>query len=535
MMNPQDIFVGYDDLRSELLRGLKNGQSYCVVGGHKCGGTAFMKSIHAEISTRDLAPLRAVPCFLDINACVPRSPFDFFREVYQAVTRGQPVASWSAPRDSQPYQEFLARMDDAAPVLEQAYGPNWVAVLVIDSLDAAVPYLKDDECFQNLHNLLASSRYQERFRMVAWGVSGMGGLAVSAGSPLNNLRPKYLRVLKEDECRTLIYRYWPAGFDPALEPLLIELSGRHPYLTYGILRYLKEITDVVGEDEIRIAASRFIRDRLGVFRTWLRDLEEGGCRLYQALLDVPPDGIKVSELKRRVRGIDLWDETLLRLSYHCVIDDSAPDTIHAPGCMFKNWFRENYLEAARSGATATAEPAAEPVRAVPKGKRVFVVYGRNQKIRTAAFGFLRSLELEPIEWHQAVEATGNPAPHISEVLERGFSMANAAVVLLTPDDVARLREEFRRPEDPTYECDLTPQPRPNVLFEAGMAFARFPRSTLLVQVGAMRPFSDIAGIHLLVMDDSYEKRKEFVRRLKMADCDVNDGGTGWHTEGTFSL
>jgi len=66
-------------------------------------------------------------------------------------------------------------------------------------------------------------------------------------------------------------------------------------------------------------------------------------------------------------------------------------------------------------------------------------------------------------------------------------------VLFTPDDEARQRDEFHTPHDEAYETELTPQARPNVLFEAGMAMGRDERRTILVQLGKVRPFSDIAG------------------------------------------
>jgi predicted nucleotide-binding protein len=55
---------------------------------------------------------------------------------------------------------------------------------------------------------------------------------------------------------------------------------------------------------------------------------------------------------------------------------------------------------------------------------------------------------------------------------------------------------------------LYPQPRPNVLFEAGMAMAHFADRTVLVQVGQSRPFSDIAGVHYIKMDNTFAKRKD---------------------------
>ena len=100
-------------------------------------------------------------------------------------------------------------------------------------------------------------------------------------------------------------------------------------------------------------------------------------------------------------------------------------------------------------------------------KKVFVIHGRNEAARRGLFAFLRSIGLEPIEWSQAIEMTGNGSPYIGEVLNAAFGAAQAVIVLQTPDDVAYLHESLAAAGDP----DTIPQmqPRPNVLFEAGMA------------------------------------------------------------------
>jgi hypothetical protein len=77
---------------------------------------------------------------------------------------------------------------------------------------------------------------------------------------------------------------------------------------------------------------------------------------------------------------------------------------------------------------------------------------------------------------------------------KGCLMAGAAIVLMTPDDEARLRDHFRQEHDPSYEKQLTPQPRPNVIFEAGLAMAKFRDKTVLVRAGPIRQFSDISGM-----------------------------------------
>lgn len=168
-----------------------------------------------------------------------------------------------------------------------------------------------------------------------------------------------------------------------------------------------------------------------------------------------------------------------------------------------------------------------------KRRSVFVVHGRNRKARDAMFEFLRALDLHPIEWSEAIKATKMGTPYIGTALDHAFSMAQAIVVLFTPDDEARLRQDFRSKKDPAYETQLTGQARPNVLFEAGLAMGRDSERTIMVEVGELRPFSDISGRHVVRLDESSETRLELASRLEAADCAVNRSGTDWLSAGQF--
>jgi predicted nucleotide-binding protein len=164
-----------------------------------------------------------------------------------------------------------------------------------------------------------------------------------------------------------------------------------------------------------------------------------------------------------------------------------------------------------------------------RGNSVFVVHGRDKPARDALFSFLRALDLQPLEWTQAIKSTGLASPDIGTILERAFTEAVAVVVLLTPDDEARLRREHLKLNDPSYEKNLTGQARPNVLFEAGMAFGRNPGSTVLVQLGDLRPFSDVAGRHISRLGNDATSRNEVAVKLANAGCNVNTSGTDWLT------
>jgi hypothetical protein len=166
----------------------------------------------------------------------------------------------------------------------------------------------------------------------------------------------------------------------------------------------------------------------------------------------------------------------------------------------------------------------------PDRRRIFVVHGRNLGARDGVFAFLRALGLLPIEWEQAVEMTGEGSPYIGQVLDVAFKRAQAIIVLLTPDEITYLRSEYA---DGEHDPETIPaaQARPNVLFEAGMAMGRNAERTVLVELGSVRPFSDVVGRHAVRLDNSGARRKALAQRLKTAGCEVDMTGEDWMKAG----
>jgi predicted nucleotide-binding protein len=172
-------------------------------------------------------------------------------------------------------------------------------------------------------------------------------------------------------------------------------------------------------------------------------------------------------------------------------------------------------------------------RTVGDSKKVFVIHGRNEKLRHSMFDFLTALGLDPLEWNALIKATKKGSPYIGEIIDKALEEAQAILVLLTGDDEAKLRQKFIRDDDADYEKQLTPQARPNVLFEAGMAFGRRADRTILVQVGKLRPWSDVGGRHITRLDNTNEKRQELADKLKTAGCDVDTSNQDWKKVGDF--
>ena len=162
---------------------------------------------------------------------------------------------------------------------------------------------------------------------------------------------------------------------------------------------------------------------------------------------------------------------------------------------------------------------------------VFLVYGRNKTAKDALSDFLKRLNLHPMEWEEMVKLTGITSPYIKEVLDKGFSQAQAIVVLLTPDDEARLKSDLADSSDGSEETQFTGQPRPNVIFEAGMAFGIHPYRTILVEFGKIRPISDLLGVHTIRFNgSSSEPLKSLAVRLKNAGCAVQESANSFNID-----
>lgn len=168
-----------------------------------------------------------------------------------------------------------------------------------------------------------------------------------------------------------------------------------------------------------------------------------------------------------------------------------------------------------------------------RGNSVFVVHGRDETLRKSIFAFLRALGLNPMEWSHAVATAKGANPYVGEILNAAMNKVQAVVVLFSPDELAQLKEQFCGKDEKRSEGRLEGQPRANVLFEAGLALGAHPEKTLLVQVGKIRSFSDIAGKHLIRLTNDGSKRNDLASRLERIGCVVNKAGDDWMTEGNF--
>ena len=167
------------------------------------------------------------------------------------------------------------------------------------------------------------------------------------------------------------------------------------------------------------------------------------------------------------------------------------------------------------------------VQKVTNGRNLFVIYGRNKKVKEDIFKLLRWVDLRPYEWSTIVELTGEGTPTIYQSIDKAMDNVQAVIALFTPDDKVQLKEELLEKDEISEKN--TYQPRPNVLFETGLAFGKDKKKTILVEVGKIRNITDLDGFNRVRLDGTFEKRKELINRLETLGCKI-DRNSNWENQ-----
>lgn len=169
-----------------------------------------------------------------------------------------------------------------------------------------------------------------------------------------------------------------------------------------------------------------------------------------------------------------------------------------------------------------------------KTRNVFVVYGRDGEMKEAIWSILESFGLRPFDWEILVNATGSTSTSLMEVVRLAPTMAQASVVIMTPDDVVQLHPSLAGPHDPAFETALSGQARPNVILELGMALMVTGERTILLEAGALRPIGDLAGVNVIRFDGTARTILKLASRLRLAGCPVDDTNLDLYRTGRFT-
>lgn len=150
-------------------------------------------------------------------------------------------------------------------------------------------------------------------------------------------------------------------------------------------------------------------------------------------------------------------------------------------------------------------------------RRVFLVHGRNDSAKRTLMKCLEHWGLTVVDFANISAEVGG-TPFVGEVLRGALSSVQAVIVLLTPDEYSVLDLGFFLRSDKPHERSRW-QPRPNVIFEAGMAIGIDERRTVMVAIGSNQGlFSDLSGRHVLELNRSSACFATLVGKLEAAGC-----------------
>ncbi len=334
----------------------------------------------------------------------------------------------------------------------------------------------------------------------------------------------------------------------------LELAERglvDPAMTRSHQFQLREDT-VVGVSLQGMMHLRPAAEDLGRFASVVRYVAERAARFR------PPSATEVARLSITSEEIRLHleleprDRALLRVGVLVSKEASQLWTSFA-GPDSDGWSFEVNIERARryldihtvieflaisypEGQQPTSLPASPTslgsTLALTNNNKVMVVHGRD-KARDDLFNLLRALGLEPIEWSAAVKSTGTTKPYTGQAVEAAFATAQAAVILLVPEEHVALRNDLRDPQDQS-DNQLAWQPRPNVFYEGGIAVTSHPDQTIVLELGRPRTATDLAGVNTIRIGSDPAWRHNLATRLRDAGCPVNTEGTDWLKVGEFA-
>jgi predicted nucleotide-binding protein len=163
---------------------------------------------------------------------------------------------------------------------------------------------------------------------------------------------------------------------------------------------------------------------------------------------------------------------------------------------------------------------------MPDAKKVFIIHGRNIAARTAIEHFVRSLALDPIDFDQLAADQGG-SPFIGDIVRSGLDKAQGIIALFTPEEFSSLRPEHRGSHEKAEYLQRW-QARPNVIFEAGMAYGLARERTTIVTLGSdIALFSDVDGVHVVRLTNSVDSRRKLRQRLIGMKCEVDQRSDVW--------
>jgi hypothetical protein len=339
-----NLFYGRNQLRRELVEGLRNGQSFCITGGRRMGKTTLLRRVEADF--RECAQqwanggLLVIPIYID---CLSLSRPITSGQVFDFIL--QKIRTCTAPRNpiansQSSLNPFTAQL---AQQIEDINASNHRPQIIV-LFDEIEPILSHDwgkGFFANwralLHNEPAISPF---ISAVFAGASEMFQLARDVGSPLGNILSwRELRLFSFEDTSLLVNEPTNNYLSSEFTKRVFQETGGHPALIQYLMKFVCDRDLDVAEQSLGQALESFHLYERDKFERWWEKFPPLAQQVYTQILSA---GTPVSRqfLLHAFNSTDVGRALDILCHSGVVSYDAERDSYVAAGQMFPRWFNQ---------------------------------------------------------------------------------------------------------------------------------------------------------------------------------------------------
>lgn len=353
------MFKGRQKERDEILRGVRQGKSYAIVGGTRSGKTSLLfelKRFLLEELEKDTGCVVG-PVFLNTQQFPKLSQIAIYRTI---VDEFKTVCRKRLPELTDQLQVLQQKLFDPEIIEDEAF-PSFVGVLesivrAVSDLKIVVMIDEVDELqlcewsrlfFNNLRHLVSIHHLgtNKNVTVIISGTLAIYSLYKVAGSPFLNViaGTKTLKLLSPVESAELINEPTRNQLDQAVVEYIHQQTGGHPFLIQYLMHHLCEqfTADLksIRQPDVDEVVEKFLDERSD-FKNWVSDFTAAHKEVY-GLIAGKDGGAEKLEIIRTVGDADQANTALDLLTHIGVIREPQKNTYVIGGQMFKKWFQDN--------------------------------------------------------------------------------------------------------------------------------------------------------------------------------------------------
>jgi hypothetical protein len=356
------MLIGRQELRNEILLGVRRGDSFAIVGGTRSGKTSLLFEVK-RILLEELGSNSAYvvgPVFLSTHQFPKLSQTAIYREIILNFKNTVlPLRFPSLQLEDGRLFDSSITEDQAFPAFQQALetiirtvSQDLRIVIMVDEVDELQRHEWSKTFFNNLRHLISQSPLQKNISMIIAGTLAIYSLYNVAGSPFLNVisGTKKLRLLDRNEASELINMPTGGQLPLPLTNKIYAQTGGHPFLVQYIMKNLCDdlgdsLASAADADVDRIV-EKFLEERQD-FSNWASKFKISDRTVYR-LISGRSEPVRKAELVATLGDAEAANDSLDLLAHLGLIREPKRNFFENGGLMFLTWFSEQFDDSTRT-------------------------------------------------------------------------------------------------------------------------------------------------------------------------------------------